>query len=605
MKAIFSKVLRQTLLVSAVLSSFTLADLALAAEMTPMKPGVYTQKVVAHNGFMEVEVKLSADRIEAVKIVKSDETPYIVDEPMKQVISKVLKDQTLRVDTVSGATRSTGALLRAIGEAVEAAGGVSSEWTPDPVVIDPAKLPLADAPKADVVVIGAGASGLAAAAAAAEAGAKVVVLEKAPQAGGSLALSNGVLAAAGTDIQKASGTPADPAGLAKLWLEDQKRSVRGGVPGYPDKARVEALVKQSADTVAWLTKNVGLKFSANPVAADGIGAYALIPAASEAGKPAGAAQAEALLSYVEKKGGKVLTSTSASKLITDKNGSIAGVSAADGKNRFEFHARAVVLATGGFGADLLKITQRQPRWAAFTEISKAAKTDTGDGLALAESVGGREVNDSWLIGVGIAPAYAPMTPSMLGPRGWKGITLVNEKGERFVKEDLPVLADAVSEQRDAWLVLDSTEHDKANRLMAYFGYETVVNANNWEELARRIGAPQEKLRATMDKYNADAKLGKDTVMGRDPENFAPLTKAPFYAVKVKPVIGGTMGGVLTDRSWRVLNARKAPVKGLWATGEMANRAFYNRVYEPGTGLLIAYESGREAGAAAAKEALRK
>lgn len=231
MKAISSKALRQTLLASAILSSFTLAGAALAADMTPMKPGVYTQKVVALNGFMEVEVKLSADRIEAVKIVKSEETPYIADEPMKQVIAKVLKDQTLRVDTVSGATRSTGALLRAIGEAVEAAGGVSAEWTPDPVVIDPAKLPLADAPKADVVVIGAGASGLAAAAAAAEAGAKVVVLEKAPEAGGSLALSNGVLAAAGTDIQKASGTPADPAGLAKLWLEDQKRSVRGGVAG--------------------------------------------------------------------------------------------------------------------------------------------------------------------------------------------------------------------------------------------------------------------------------------------------------------------------------------------------------------------------------------
>ncbi|WP_443744249.1 FMN-binding protein, partial [Sutterella sp.] len=117
-----------------------------ASAAAPLKPGVYIETVSGHAGFIKVEVKLSADRIESVRILEGNETPYIVDEPVAKVIKEVLEGQTLTVDTVSGATRTTAAVLRAVGEAIEAAGGAAAEWTPERVVVDPAALPLKDAP---------------------------------------------------------------------------------------------------------------------------------------------------------------------------------------------------------------------------------------------------------------------------------------------------------------------------------------------------------------------------------------------------------------------------------------------------------------------------
>ena len=83
------------------------------------------------------------------------------------------------------------------------------------------------------------------------------------------------------------------------------------------------------------------------------------------------------------------------------------------------------------------------------------------------------------------------------------------------------------------------------------------------------------------------------------------TQAPYFAVKVRPVISGTIGGFVVTPDFQVLDNALKPIQGLWAAGELANRAFYNRVYEPGTSLLIAYASGRAAGTSAAKAALSK
>lgn len=581
------------------------ADAQDASNVLKMKPGAYVESAIGWNGPIEVKTTVSDNRIDSIEILKSDEVPYIADEPMKAIIQKVVSEQNLSVDVVTGASRSSEALLRAVGQAVQAAGGDLKFFTHEPVPIDPATLPEGEEAQADVVVVGGGASGLAAAAAALESGARVIVLEKAPHTGGSAALSAGIVTAASTDIQKASGLPADSAGLAKLWLEDQKRSVKGAPANLPDAAQVEALVKQSAETVDWLTKKVGMQFSANAAAADGIGAYQLLPISSDASRPAGAEEVEKLEQYVKKLGGIIRTATPAWKILTTDDGRVSGVAAADGKNRFTFHAKSVVLASGGFAADLMKVTSRQPRWAVYVERAGAAKTSTGDGLTMGLQVGAKEVSDSWLMGTQFAPAYPEMTAAMLGERGFAGATLVNEKGLRFVKEDLPNIMSEMSQQLDVWLITDSKDPEKAKTLRNYLGFDTVVHGNTPEELGRRMGARADNVKQTIEKLNADAAAGKDTAFGRDPINFTSLTQAPYFAVKVRPVISGTIGGFVVTPDFQVLDNALKPIQGLWAAGELANRAFYNRVYEPGTSLLIAYASGRAAGTSAAKAALSK
>lgn len=581
------------------------ADAQDASNVLKMKPGAYVESAIGWNGPIEVKTTVSVNRIDSIEILKSDEVPYIADEPMKAIIQKVVSEQNLSVDVVTGASRSSEALLRAVGQAVQAAGGDLKFFTHEPVSIDPATLPEGEEAQADVVVVGGGASGLAAAAAALESGARVIVLEKAPHTGGSAALSAGIVTAAGTDIQKASGLPADSAGLANLWLEDQKRSVKGAPANLPDAAQVEALVKQSAETVDWLTKKVGMQFSANAAAADGIGAYQLLPISSDASRPAGAEEVEKLEQYVKKLGGIIRTATPAWKILTTDDGHVSGVAAADGKNRFTFRAKSVVLASGGFAADLMKVTSRQPRWAVYVERAGAAKTSTGDGLTMGLQVGAKEVSDSWLMGTQFAPAYPEMTAAMLGPRGFAGATLVNEKGLRFVKEDLPNITSEMSQQLDVWLITDSKDPEKAKTLRNYLGFDTVVHGNTPEELGRRMGARADNVKQTIEKLNADAAAGKDTAFGRDPINFTSLTQAPYFAVKVRPVISGTIGGFVVTPDFQVLDNALKPIQGLWAAGELANRAFYNRVYEPGTSLLITYASGRAAGTSAAKAALSK
>ena len=581
------------------------ADAQDASNVLKMKPGAYVESAIGWNGPIEVKTTVSDNRIDSIEILKSDEVPYIADEPMKAIIQKVVSEQNLSVDVVTGASRSSEALLRAVGQAVQAAGGDLKFFTHEPVPIDPATLPEGEEAQADVVVVGGGASGLAAAAAALESGARVIVLEKAPHTGGSAALSAGIVTAASTDIQKASGLPADSAGLAKLWLEDQKRSVKGAPANLPDAAQVEALVKQSAETVDWLTKKVGMQFSANAAAADGIGAYQLLPISSDASRPAGAEEVEKLEQYVKKLGGIIRTATPAWKILTTDDGRVSGVAAADGKNRFTFHAKSVVLASGGFAADLMKVTSRQPRWAVYVERASAAKTSTGDGLTMGLQVGAKEVSDSWLMGTQFAPAYPEMTAAMLGERGFAGATLVNEKGLRFVKEDLPNITSEMSQQLDVWLITDSKDPEKAKTLRNYLGFDTVVHGNTPEELGRRMGARADNVKQTIEKLNADAAAGKDTAFDRDPINFTSLTQAPYFAVKVRPVISGTIGGFVVTPDFQVLDNALKPIQGLWAAGELANRAFYNRVYEPGTSLLIAYASGRAAGTSAAKAALSK
>ena len=157
-----------------------------------------------------------------------------------------------------------------------------------------------------------------------------------------------------------------------------------------------------------------------------------------------------------------------------------------------------------------------------------------------------------------------------------------------MNEALPYIADHCGMQRVCWVVIDSSDEKKADIAAKYFNYDVAVYGEDFTKLGRRMGVPAEVFAKTMADYNENAEDGDDPVFGKDEDYLRPLVKAPFFAIRVE----------VLDKTGKV-------IPGLYAGGEMANRPYYARNYESGTGLGLAYGSGRVAGAAAAERAFKK
>ena len=165
-----------------------------AASAAAMTPGVYSAAVPARNGELALEVQVSADRIESVKVVRQQETPGIGSLAVEALPAAMVAQQTASVDVVSGATMTSNAIIKAAGEALKQAGADASffEKKTDAKSSEKA-LPLET--QADVIIVGGGGAGMVAAATAVERGAKVIVLEKMAMLGGNTARSEGNMSA--------------------------------------------------------------------------------------------------------------------------------------------------------------------------------------------------------------------------------------------------------------------------------------------------------------------------------------------------------------------------------------------------------------------------
>lgn len=585
-----------------------LAGLTFAAQAYTFKPAAYEVTTRGNAGPLTVVTTFSKNRIEKIEIKTSNDTSYVGGVAMEKVRNEILSKQHLGVDTVSGATMSSAALLRAVGEAAEKAGVSAESLVPHKKPVNPAALP-AEKITTDVVVIGAGGTGLAAAATAAEKGAKVLLIEKMPFAGGSSALAGGAIVGTGTSYQKAAGIRDDVDDMLEDWAEHDESAVKGGDKDYPDPKLRRLMLERSTEAVEWLGKTVGLEFAeprpfghggdkrahapkASPVPASGMGS-------SPAG---GAFVVKAVEDYAKKLGVAMRFNTTAYELVKNEKGEVTGVLAHDGKKRYEIAADAVVLATGGFAHNMEMMAERLPVFTVATERSVAAKGDTGDGLRMALKAGAAEADDSWVIGLHLLPRYDELKTAITGKSKQRDLVLVNEKGERFVNEALPYVADHCGMQRVCWVIIDSSDVKKADIAAKYFNYDVAVYGEDFTKLGRRMGVPAEVFAKTMADYNENAEDGDDPVFGKDEDYLRPLVKAPFFAIRVEPGLGGTIGGVKTTSDFEVLDKAGKVIPGLYAGGEMANRPYYARNYESGTGLGLAYGSGRTAGAKAAERA---
>lgn len=558
------------------------------------KAGTYTATAQGKNGDITVEVVFDESSIVSVKVLEHNETAGISDPAIERIPEEVVEKQTLAVDTVSGATYTSDAILSAIEDAVTQAGGnvdaLKNNNGSDNASNKETEL------TTDVVVVGAGGAGLAAAASAHENGADVIVLEKLASPGGSTALSGGGISATGTRFQKEQGIEDSKESWVKLWKERQATSNPNGM--YPDYDRLDTFMDEAVVTTEWLVDYVGHEYGS--VTGFGMDPVKRIhfPKAKEGETANGSILTNNIADFLKSEGIDILTETPAKELITDAEGNVTGVIAENKDGKVIVNAKKVILATGGYAKNEELLKKFIPEAEGTSELSYASAGSTGDGMIMAEKVGATFYEEPWIIGVGIDSKIPGTGIGM----DWTKV-YVNGEGERFTNEQIhyAVATNALIEQQSSWLIFDSSDVNSklVDTVEASSSTDEYVKADTLEALAESMNVPVDNLVNTMNTYNKGAKTGKDE-MGKDKEYIVPVEKAPYYALKIYPKTMGTFAGAKTDENYCVLREDGTIINNLYAAGEMANKVLYNRVYMSGSSVQFALTSGRLAGENAAQ-----
>ncbi len=444
----------------------------------------------------------------------------------------------------------------------------------------------------DVLVIGAGSSGLNAAIAAKRAGAKVVLIEKHSYAGGNSMLAAGGYNATGTPEQAKKGIKDS----VELYVKD---TMKGG-RGKNDPKLVQILAEESAAGVKWL-EDMGADLS--DVKRSG-GAAVARTHRPHGGMSVGPHIVDVLRAQATKEGVGARVNTRAVKLLLDKDYKIAGA-IVQGKHSgyYKIAAKAIVLATGGYGQNKEMIAFYRPTFKDMTSSNNI--TSTGDGIKMALNIGASMTDIDW---VQAHPTVGLDSRILISEtvRG-VGAVMVNIKGARFINEltTRDRASDAILHQPEkrAWLVFDSDLYKAAKMVQGYDHLGMLKKADSLAELAKLCDMDVKTLEKTAADYNKYRKAGKDEAFGR-PDMPLGLEKAPFYAVAVAPGIHHTMGGVAITPESEVLDIQSRPIPGLYAAGEVTGGVHgFNRL--GGNAIADTVVFGRRSGEHAAAYALKK
>lgn len=406
----------------------------------------------------------------------------------------------------------------------------------------------------DVVVVGGGGAGLSAAIAAKEKGANVVLVEKMLMLGGNTNYATAGINAANTKLQKKLGIEDN----AELFYKD---TMKGG-KNVNNPELVKKLTADSANIIDWLTER-GADLS--EVVFTG-GQSAKRTHRPTGGQAVGPVIVDALAETAEKDGIDVRTESEVTKLI--KTGDkVTGVEVKHKGETYNITAKAVVMATGGFGANAKMVAEYKPSLEGFGSTNSPAIT--GDGIKMVKAVGGDLVD---MTEIQTHPTVVHKKTAMIteAVRG-EGAILINREGKRFVSEletrDVVSKAELEQTGKSAFLVFDQEVREKLGAINGYVRKGFTVEGATVEELAGKIGVDAKGLVETMAKYNGYVKAGEDKDFGKTalPRE---LVKAPFYAIEVSPAVHHTMGGVRINTNAEVLTADGKVIPGLFAAGEI-------------------------------------
>ncbi|MFC7678846.1 flavocytochrome c [Paenibacillus sp. GCM10028914] len=557
-----------------------------AEEAGKFTPGTYEGTSSGHGGEITAKVTVSKDTIEKIDISADNETGSIGDGAISQLTEEIINTQSLAVDAVSGASESSAGILEAVTLALEKAGA-------DITALKDAANKLAVEEKkqeditVDVVVVGSGGAGLSAAVEAKEAGKSVVVLEKMPIIGGNTNRATGGINAAETTIQEENG------------IKDSKQTfyddtLKGG-HDKNDPELLQTLVDNAPEAIYWLN-DMGAGISRVTLSGGATNPRIHTPAD---GSPIGPVVVNVLSKKLEELDVDILLNTTAKKLI-EKDGVVVGVEAVDkNDNPFTVNAKAVILATGGFGANSEMVEQYRPELKGFSTTNHAGAT--GSGIIMAQEVGADLMQ---IEEIQIHPTTDPETGYLFteGLRG-DGAILVNKEGKRFTDELLTrdVVSQNILKQTDkmAYLIVNQEMAEENASLAGYIKDGYATKGDDLASLAKEIGIDAATLESTLKTYTQAVKNGKDEEFGRD-HLTQTLENGPYYAIPVTPGIHHTMGGLKIDTQTHVLNKEGKAISGLYAAGELTGGVHGgNRIGGNAVADIIVF--GRIAGQTAAKE----
>ena len=558
-------------------------------------PGTYEGTAKGYHGDITLTVTVDENNILEIKS-EHTETEGLGDKAVATLTEAALEKASLSMDLVSGATYSSQGFLAALEAALVKAGADVEKLKIKETVEVEKKDQEFDT---EVAIIGGGGAGLAAAVSAHQNGAKVLLVEKMPNVGGNTIISGSAFNAVDPKRQSAQGIE------DSVEKHFQQTYEGGDKQGDPELVRV--LVENAYPTIEWL-ESLGMKFTDKVFTVLG----ALWPRSHKPVEPLGTGYVNTFMNYINehKDDITVLTEVEAKELLVNADGAVTGF-LAEGKNgKITVNAKnGVIVATGGFGANVEMRDQYNTIWPKLTNIKTTNhRGATGDGIIMAEKVNASIVQ---MENIQLLPMGDPVTGSLSGniEQGVENRIFINAEGNRFVDEGArrDVMTKALMEQTESmmWVIVDKHSYptddtvNNFNETMESLVKEgRAYKADTLEDLAKQIGVEPENLVKAVEAFNASVdgaedEFGRTLFMDK-------LDTAPFYAGKRVPTVHHTMGGIKITPETRVVDQNGEIIKGLFAAGEVTGGIHgSNRL--GGNALADVHTFGRIAGATAASE----
>lgn len=537
-------------------------------------PGKYEGSAEGHNGSIKLEVEVTKDKIASINVLSSEETKHLAEPVFTEMAAKIIEDQSLSVDTVTGATITSNAFISAISNAVKEANvdpQLLRKDTKKEVSTETVEL------NSDVVVVGGGSAGISAALSAEQKGLSVILLEKNAMFGGHTALSGGLTLVTGSKLQEKLGVTDDTVQKA---YDDMFKN--GGEKSVPELLMLYS--ENMGVATDWSVDYIGAPI---PDKLTKLGENSVDRGLFYEG--GGAGLIDAMVKKLKETKVESYLNTKATSLLTD-NGEVVGVEA-EGKDgtKYKITAKSVVLAAGGYAGnkEMLPDTLENA-------VYYGASLSQGEGITMAEAVGADTVNMGYVElfenGVEWHPGIAKSTYNGSMAAWTVSGILVDLNGKRVVNERGPgisiVKQQEVQPNGMLYLFMDQSTFDVFKEKIGGTGISQEMlekwlenngtkgpifaHGDTVEDVAKIVGVDANGLKETIEKYNGFVEKGKDEDFDR-PADFLskPIGDGPYYLVEQRPRYATTLGGLLINTDLQVMNKEKQPIKGLYAVGDTA------------------------------------